>query len=65
MRPLLQLSIVNDFSSRGGIYGKIAQIAEGMGVESRTVEKPTELQGAFEWAFSQQKPTLVDVSIAG
>ena len=44
---------------------KIAQIAEGMGVESRTVEKPTELQGAFEWAFSQQKPTLVDVSIAG
>jgi len=43
---------------------KIAQIAEGMGVEARTVEKPAELRGAFEWAFSQQKPTLIDVSIA-
>ena len=49
-----------DFGQRLEIH----KIAEGMGVEARRVEEPSDLRPAFEWAFSQDRPTLVDVVIA-
>jgi benzoylformate decarboxylase len=40
------------------------KLAESMGVAARHVEGPADLRAAFEWAFAQSGPTLIDVPIS-
>lgn len=39
----------------------LAAVAAAMGLEGRRVEDPDDLDGALEWAFSQDGPVLLDV----
>lgn len=39
------------------------RLAESMGVRARRVDKKNDLKEAFEWAFTQNGPALVDVAI--
>ncbi|MFW2512910.1 thiamine pyrophosphate-dependent enzyme [Demequina sp. SO4-13] len=39
----------------------LAAVAGAMGLVSRRVERPQELDGALEWAFAQEGPVLLDV----
>ena len=40
------------------------KIAEGMGVQAQRVEKPEDLRSAFDHAFTLDKPSLVEVTMA-
>ena len=39
------------------------KMAESMGVRARPVARPSELEAALDWAFSESGPTLLDVAI--
>jgi benzoylformate decarboxylase len=40
------------------------KMSESMGVAARHVDKPAELRAAFDWAFGEDGPALLDVAIA-
>jgi benzoylformate decarboxylase len=40
------------------------KLAQSMGLAARRVLKASELRGAFDWAFKESGPTLLDVAIA-
>jgi benzoylformate decarboxylase len=40
------------------------RMAESMGVAARRVVRPAELRPAFDWAFNEEGPTLLDVAIS-
>ena len=40
------------------------KLAEGHGIEGRLVDAVEALDGALEWSFAQQRPTLLDIRIA-
>jgi thiamine pyrophosphate-dependent acetolactate synthase large subunit-like protein len=40
------------------------RLAESLGVAARRVSCAAELRPAIEWAFAENRPTLLDVAIA-
>jgi benzoylformate decarboxylase len=39
------------------------QLARSMGVQARSVSRPSELESALDWALAERGPTLLDVAI--